>query len=100
MQEKKLWEVVGPENTRNPPFEAAIYRLKVQGEKHGAFRANSTTELTIEAEETMEKEHSRLKLPVDFSEEDLARVDTFFSLGQICYFALLKFNFSRIIVNI
>ena len=82
LQEKELWEVIGPENThkcREPPFEAAIYSLKAEGEKRGKFRANSKAELTVEIDKFSEQrenkqERSSLELPVDFSQEDVAKV--------------------------
>ena len=85
MQEKKLWEVIGDENLhrcREPPFEAAVYNLETEVDKPGMFRANSKAELTVEVEDysdhQQEKiEHSSLELPVDFSEEDVAKVNLF-----------------------
>ena len=76
--------MIGPENThtcRNPPFEAAIYSLKAEGEKLDKFRAISKAELTVEVEESTEQqekpkkeEHCSLELPVNFSQEDVAKV--------------------------
>ena len=74
--------MIGPENThkcRDPPFEAAIYSLKVEGEKREKFRANSRAELTVEFDKSSEQqekkqEHSFLELPVDFSQGDMVKV--------------------------
>ena len=74
--------MIGDENLhrcREPPCEAAVYNLKTEGEKHGKFRANSKAELTVEVGESSDPqqkkiEHSSLELPVDFSEEDVAKV--------------------------
>ena len=66
---------------RGPPFEAAIYSLEAEGEVLEKFRADVNTVLTVEIEESSNdqqetvKEHSYLALPVDFSKEDVARVN-------------------------
>ena len=66
---------------RDPPFEAAIYSLEAEGEVLEKFRANVNAVLTVEIEGSSEdqqetvKEHSYLVLPVDFSKEDVARVN-------------------------
>ena len=81
--------MIGDENLhrcREPPFEAAVYNLKTEGEKPGKFRANSKAELTVEVEDSSDQqqekqiEHSSLELPVDFSEEDVAIVSLTFKL--------------------
>ena len=74
--------MIGPEHThrcRNPPFEAAIYSLKAEGEKLDKFRANSWAELTVEVDKSSEQEEKKqerslLELPVDFSQDDVAKV--------------------------
>ena len=75
--------MIGDENLhrcREPPYEAAVYNLKTEDEKHGKFRANSKAELTVEVGESLDPqqvkkiEHSSLELPVDFSEEDVSKV--------------------------
>ena len=80
--------MIGDENLhrcREPPCEAAVYNLKTEGEKHGKFRANSKAELTVEVGESSDPqqekkiEHSSLELPVDFSEENVAKVRLMFS---------------------
>ena len=85
--------MMGDENLhkcRDPPFEAAIYNLKAEGEKLEKFRANSEIELTIEVNESSEQqgkkqEHSSLELPLDFSQEDVARVRIMFPYTNIPY---------------
>ena len=74
--------MIGPENThkcREPPFEAAVYSLQAEGEKLERFWANSWAELTVEIDKTSKRqkqkqERSSLELPVDFSQEDVAKV--------------------------
>ena len=74
--------MIGPENThtcREPPFEAAIYNLKTEGEIREKFKANSEMEMTIELEGTAgqqekKQERSYLELPVDFSKEDVVKL--------------------------
>ena len=81
----QLSEVFGDENThrcREAPFEAAIYNLKAKGEKFEKFKSNSKIEMTVEAEMTAskqekKKECSTLELPVDFSKDDVTRVQDF-----------------------
>ena len=83
LQEKELCEVMGEENThvcREPPFEAAIYNLKAEGQNHEKFKANSTVALNIQIEGATDQhlqkkiEHCSLELPVDFSKDDVTRV--------------------------
>ena len=78
--------MIGDENLhrcREPPSEAAVYNLKTEDEKHDKFRADSRTELTVEVGESSDPqqekkiEHSSLELPVDFSKEDVAKVNLF-----------------------
>ena len=75
--------MIGPENThtcRDPPFEAAIYNLKAEGETREKFKANSKAELTVQVEKPADQhqekkqEHCFLELPVDFSKDDVTRV--------------------------
>ena len=83
LQERKLLEVIGPENIhkcREPPFEAAIYSLIVEGQKHEQFAAISRSELTVEVGESSEQdtnktEHCSLELPVDFSKKAIIEVN-------------------------
>ena len=73
---------MGDENThrcREPPFEAAIYNFKAEGQKLQMFQSNSKMEMTIHLEETAEEEekkqeHCTLELPVNFSQEDVSKV--------------------------
>ena len=73
---------MGDENThrcREPPFEAAIYNLKAEGQRVEMFQSNSKMEMTIELEGTVEEqekkqEHCSLELPVSFSREDVSKV--------------------------
>ena len=87
--------MIGDENLhrcREPPCEAAVYNLMTEGKKHGKFRANSRAELTVEVGESSDPqqekkiERSSLELPVDFSEEDVAKVRLMFSLKQFKLF--------------
>ena len=75
--------MIGLENThkcREPPFEAAIYSLKAEGENREKFKANSTAVLNIQIEGATDQhlqkkiEHCSLELPVDFSKDDVTRV--------------------------
>ena len=90
-----MWEVIGDENLhkcREPPFEAAVYNLKTEDKRPEKFRANSKAELTVQVGESLDPqqekkiEFSSLELPVDFSEEDVAKVIYMFALKQLNYF--------------
>ena len=73
---------MGDENThrcREPPFEAAIYNLKAEGQKLQMFQSNSRMEMIIDLEgiredEEKKQEHCTLELPVSFSKEDVSKV--------------------------
>ena len=73
---------MGDENThrcREPPFEAAIYNLKAEGQKLAMFQSNSKMEMTIDLEgiaeeEEKKQEHCFLELLVSFSKEDVSKV--------------------------
>ena len=86
--------MIGPENThkcREPPFEAAIYSLTTEGEKRDKFRANSRTELTVEVDKTSNQQEniqecSSLELPIDFSQDDVAKVKSKLYPGQFLLF--------------
>ena len=85
--------MIGRENThkcREPPFEAAIYSLTTEGEKRDKFRANSNAELTVEVESSEQQENkqerSSLELPIDFSQDDVAKVKSKLYPGQFLLF--------------
>ena len=63
---------------RADPVEAAVYSLQSKGVTVEKFRANASTEVTVELEKTTEQEkqhgYSSMELPVDFSKEDVAKV--------------------------
>ena len=67
---------------RSEPVEAAIYSLEAKGEELEKFRANASTELTVELEETTKEQSQKkqerffLELPLDFTKEYLAKVKT------------------------
>ena len=73
---------MGDENThmcREPPFEAAIYNLKAEGQKLEMFQSNSKMEMTIDLEgsaeeEEKKQEHCTLELPVSFSKDNVIKV--------------------------
>ena len=74
---------------RTAPVEAAIYSLQAKGEELEKFRAFAVAEVTVDLEESTEKqektqESSSLELPVDFTRDDVAQVT--FLFGQ--YFTL------------
>ena len=73
---------------REEPFEAAVYSLEAEGEVLDKFRANTKSELTVEVadsskdQQEKKREHSSLELPVDFSKEDVTRVNTL--VASVC----------------
>ena len=86
LQEKDLLDVIDLDychKCRGPPFEAAIYSLKMEGEVLEKFRADVNAELTVELEEQDKTEHSSLALPLEFTKEDVARVIETLTVGYI-----------------
>ena len=64
---------------RADPVEAAVYSLEATGKELERFRANATVKVTVDLETTdqeKKQQRSSLQIPVDFSEEDLAKVRT------------------------
>ena len=70
--------MIGPGNIHRcsgDPIEAGSYCLQAEGAKIDKFRANGKAELTAEVGETPEQELIAVDLPVDFSKQDLDKVN-------------------------
>ena len=83
-QEEKLDAIIGEENThrcRIHLHEAAIYSLRAEGKNLDRFRSVSKAALTVEVDE--KKEDSSVEIPVNFSKEDVAKVQISFFV-QFC----------------